>query len=92
MLVKALLNTTEDDKEHAEQANTYLNLLEADIAEVFQRAIACKELSPAFNPNRLARRYQSNLNAIRIEAYRGITPEELEEAAEDLAREVEALS
>ena len=63
----------------------------ASIAEIFRDAHDKGELPMSADPDRLARRYQMNLTALRIEAQRNGADDSLAALADELAAEVEAL-
>lgn len=92
MLVKTLLNATPEDTAIAARAQLYLEAMLAEITAAFERARQRGELPDDADPVRLARRYQANLTALRIEAQRGLDDEALGALAEDAARELERLA
>jgi hypothetical protein len=61
------------------------------LAAVFDAAIASGELEPNADPERLARRFQANLTALRLAVDQGMEAEALSQLAEDMAREIEVL-
>ncbi|MEH6738876.1 MAG: helix-turn-helix domain-containing protein [Sulfitobacter sp.] len=91
MLTKTMVDTRSTDVTLAEQSRQYLLAMRTEIANVFEAAKTCGELFENADPNRLARRYQANLTALRLELHQGIDQSELNELAEDMAREVEAI-
>ncbi|MDX6752024.1 helix-turn-helix domain-containing protein [Geminicoccaceae bacterium 1502E] len=91
MLVKTLLAATPEDAAIAARAQRYLDAMKTEIAAAFERARRQGELQASADPDRLARRYQSNLTALRIEAHRGLADKELTALAEEMAQEVERL-
>lgn len=91
MLVKTLLNTTAEDTAIATQVGEYLVLMEKEMAAVFERAKQLGELPENADPRRLARRFQSDITALKIEAYRSVDPEELAASADELAQDIEAM-
>lgn len=91
MLVKTLLDTTESEAVIADRARLYLDELKAQFAAAFDLAKSSGELPPDADSDRLARRYQSDVMALKIEAHRGTDPVELAALAEDMARGVERL-
>ncbi|WP_417695007.1 TetR/AcrR family transcriptional regulator [Roseibium sp.] len=91
MLVKTLLNTTAEETAIASQAGGYLDQMEAEMAAAFQKAIDLGELPQTANPQRLARRFQSDLTSLKIEAYRGVPAADLMNSAEELAQELGSL-
>lgn len=91
MLVKTLLDTTAADAVIAARARAYLDAMKSEIATAFDRAKACGELPPEADPERLARRYQSDITALRIESHRGTGQAELAALAEDRVQDLERL-
>ena len=91
MLVKTLIDTAATDADIAERANAYLEEMLEDFAAAFDRAKAAGELPQELESSRLARRYQSNINAIRIELHRGMQQAELTALAEDMVADLERL-
>ena len=91
MLVKTLIDTTSTDAVIADRANDYLEEIQADFAAAFDRAKAIGELPAELDSRRLARRYQSNINALRIELHRGMEQVELTALAEDMVHDLERL-
>lgn len=91
MLIKTVLNTTEDTEAMSAQARDYLDRLGAEMARGFALAKAAGELPSDADPEKLARRFQANVTQLRIEAHRGVPKKEVMALAEDMAQEVEAL-
>lgn len=91
MLVKTLIDTTATDAVIAERANGYIDAMKADFTAAFDRAKASGELPQDLDSKRLARRYQSNINALRIELHRGMEQAELTALAEDMVEDLERL-
>jgi len=91
MLVKTLIDTAATDAVIAERANAYLEEILEDFVSAFDQARSAGELPPELEPRRLARRYQSNINAIRIELHRGMNQAELAALAEDMAADLQRL-
>lgn len=91
MIVKTLLNSTAEDAAISMQVEEYLNLMEAEIAIIFDRAKQLGEIPDDADCRRLARRYQSDITALKIEAYRGVDPDELAASADELADKLEAM-
>lgn len=89
MLTKTLIDTVTTDVEIAAQANTYLEAIQADFTAAFERAKEIGELPPELDSGRLARRYQSNVNALRIELHRGMAQTEITALAEDMVADLE---
>ena len=91
MLIKTLLTTTEEDRAIATAAGNYLDQMEAEMETVFKAAVRAGELPADANTQRLARRYQSDVSALKLEAFRGLPRAELLQSAEDMAQELKAL-
>ncbi len=91
MLTKTLLDATSSETAIAQQARLYLDQLKAEFAAVFDLAKSVGELPPDADSDRLARRYQSDVIALRIESHRGTDQVERAVLAEDMARELEQL-
>lgn len=88
MLVKSLIEATEDQTEIAQAARDHLEALRDVFETAFIRAQDVGELSSKANVSRLARRYQSNITAMRFEASRGAGAAEMRRLAEDIGREL----
>ncbi|MEH6546912.1 MAG: helix-turn-helix domain-containing protein [Sneathiella sp.] len=91
MLVKTLLSATPEDDAIADQARGYLDELKGDFATVFDSAKAAGELPADLDVKRLARRYQSEVMTLRIEAHRGTNGEDLADLADEAAQRFEQL-
>ena len=91
MLVKTLIDTTATDAAIAERANEYIETMQTGFVAAFDRAKAMGELPQQLDSRRLARRYQSNINALRIELHRGLDQAELTALAEDMVRDLDRL-
>ena len=91
MLVKTLLNATPEDQAIRKSAARYLTEMEDAIEAVFVRAQQNNELSQDADTRRLARRYQSDLTTLKIEAERHQSPARMADAAHERADAVLAL-
>jgi AcrR family transcriptional regulator len=91
MLVKTLLNATPDDRDICIKVEQYLSDMETEMTAAFTRAQQMGELAPTVDPRRLARRYQSDLTALKIEAHRKLGQDDLRRSARERAAEIEAL-
>lgn len=91
MVVKALLEATEDDAAIAKAARACLDSMAEGLAAVFQAARDAGELPENADVALLGRRFQMNLTALRIEAQRSGPSEQLTKLADDMSREVESL-
>jgi len=90
MIVKTLVETTEADGAVAARARECFDGMRAAFAEWFRRAREAGELPAEADPEQLARRYQTEISALRLEAHRGGDPAALAELADALARDVQA--
>lgn len=91
MLTKTLIDTQSTDPEIAKITKTYLDLILAEFTKTFQAARDAGELATTADPGRLARRFQANVSALRLEMHRGATQEDIADLAEDMAQEIENL-
>lgn len=91
MIVKTLIDATTRDQAIARRAGVYLDAMRDAFAEGFARAIRLKELPEHADPDRLARRYQANIAALRIEVHRGAAQVHLEAMADDMVNELNRL-
>ncbi|MCY0094526.1 TetR/AcrR family transcriptional regulator [Hoeflea ulvae] len=91
MLIKTLIDTGSTDATISGKANAYLEDIQADFAAAFDRAKQIGELPQELDSRRLARRYQSNINALRIELHRGMPQDEILALAEDMVDDLERL-
>lgn len=91
MLVKTILDTTSADAAIADQSRVYLDEMRSEFAAVFDAAKSRGELPADADTDRLARRYQSDITALKIEAHRGTDQHGLAALAEDMARDLERL-
>jgi TetR/AcrR family transcriptional repressor of nem operon len=91
MLVKSLLNTTSEDGAITRQISDYLSMMEAEMAAVFEQAKHIGELCADADTATLARRFQSDVTALKIEAQRQVDPAILAASAEQRARQIIAL-
>ena len=85
MLIKTVLGATSADRRIKNKANKYLDAMEEEMTKAFQKAKDVGELSSDADPKRLARQYQSDVTALKIEAHRGIEALELMVSAEERA-------
>jgi len=91
MLIKTVIDTSATDAAIADRANGYIEEMQADFAAVIDHAKAIGELPQELDSWRLARRYQSNINALRIELHRSTEQAELTALAEDMVEDLERL-
>jgi AcrR family transcriptional regulator len=91
MLTKTLVDTKATDPKIAEATQAYLDQMRDEFTAAFATARARGELPPTADPDRLARRFQANVTALRVELHRGSPKDVIAELAEDMAQEIEAL-
>ena len=91
MLVRTVLDVAEQDGPIGQRARQHLDRMLARIAETFDSARQQGELPADADPLRLARRFQAEVTALRIEAHRGGDPAALVQLAEDMASDLERL-
>ncbi len=91
MLTKSLVDTSSTDPAIAERTRHYLTEMRDEFTTVFERAKAARELSPTADAARLARRFQANISALRLELHLGSSPDQIAALAEDIAQEIESL-
>lgn len=87
MLMKTLVDTTSTDPKIAQVSQSYLDEMRTEFARAFRAAQAAQEIPAQADPDRLARRYQANITALRVELQRGVARAELIALADDMARE-----
>ncbi len=91
MVVRTMLDATEGEAALAVQSRHYLDKMTGEFRAIFDAAKAAGELPEDADTARLARRYQANLTALRIEAQRGLEAAALSDLSEDMACEIEAM-
>ncbi|MEM5500315.1 helix-turn-helix domain-containing protein [Ahrensia kielensis] len=87
MLMKTLVDTKSTDPKIAEASQRYLDRMCAEFAKTFEVARDIGELPSNADPKRLARRYQANLTALRVELERERSKDDMIALAEDMAQE-----
>tara|TARA_R110002072_G_scaffold15924_3_gene63256 strand:+ start:813 stop:1427 length:615 start_codon:yes stop_codon:yes gene_type:complete len=87
MLMKTVIDTASTDPKITEVSQRYLDRMCAEFAEGFEAARIAGELPDDADPMRLARRYQANVSALRVELLRGISREDVSNLAADMAQE-----
>lgn len=70
MLSKTLLELHAHNHPLAQDANLHLLKMEAQFAELFEKAQSAGDIDATHNPKALARRYQSDLLGLRVSAER----------------------
>lgn len=91
MLTKTLVDTKTTDPKIAEATQIYLDQMGKEFAAAFAAAREMGELPPDADPDRLARRFQANVTALRVELHRGSSRGAIQDLSEDMAQEIEAL-
>jgi AcrR family transcriptional regulator len=87
MLMKTLIDTKSTDIKIAAVAQAYLDQMGAEFTNGFEAARTAGELPQDADPKRLARRYQANITALRVELQRGLAREDIAALAADMTRE-----
>ena len=87
MLMKTVIDTASTDPKITEVSQRYLDQMCTEFAEGFESARIAGELPDDADPMRLARRYQANVSALRVELLRGISREDVSNLAADMAQE-----
>lgn len=91
MLTRTIVDTRSTDPEIVKAARDYLSTMQREFSSAFARARAMGELPAAADPDRLARRFQSNVTALRLAMHQDMPADDLLQLAEDMAQEVEHL-
>jgi AcrR family transcriptional regulator len=87
MLMKTVVDTASTDPKIAAASQRYLDKMCAAFATGFEAARDAGELPIGADPMRLARRYQANISALRVELLRGTPNEHIAKLAADMAQE-----
>jgi TetR/AcrR family transcriptional regulator, transcriptional repressor for nem operon len=88
MLTKTLVDTKSTNPAIAQATQGYLDEIRDEFARAFEAARVAGELPQGADPQRLARRYQANISALRIEIHRGSPKAVIDALAEDMAQEL----
>jgi AcrR family transcriptional regulator len=91
MLVRTMLDMSQEEGVIGARARDHLDVMLDKITQIFATAQQAGELPANADLPRLARRFQAEVTALRIEAHRGGNPANLVDLAEDMAQDVEAL-
>lgn len=91
MLTKTMVDTHTTDPAIAAATQHYLSAMQDEFAAAFAAAQKAGELADNTDPNRLARRFQANITALRLALHQGIAVENFAELAEDMATEIEQM-
>ena len=84
MLIKTLLELSNNDQMDNQPVKNYMNALQQLFIEKFERAIAAGEMPPQAQPERLARLYQSSILGLSVMAQRDLPVEQLRQLADDI--------
>jgi AcrR family transcriptional regulator len=87
MLMKTLIDTKATDLQLAQASQEYLERMCDEFARVFDAARTAGEIPMDADPKRLARRYQANITALRVELQRGLPPSDIAALAADMTKE-----
>jgi AcrR family transcriptional regulator len=91
MLTKTLVDTRTTDPEIAATTQGYLTDMQNEFASVFAAAVQAGELAEGADPDRLARRFQANVTALRLAVHQGMSSDDFVQLTEDMALEIESL-
>ncbi|MDA3888623.1 MAG: helix-turn-helix domain containing protein [Allgaiera sp.] len=91
MLTKTLVDTRATDPSIAAASQEYMSAMQSEFAAAFAAARDIGELPDGIDPDRLARRFQANITALRLALHQGMAPADFAQLAEDMAEEIESL-
>ncbi|SEK94531.1 TetR/AcrR family transcriptional regulator [Pacificibacter marinus] len=91
MLMKTVVDTASTDPKIAAASLRYLDQMCGEFAEAFEAARAAGQLPCDADPMRLARRFQANISALRVELLRKTPQDDISKLAADMAKETMAL-
>lgn len=91
MLTKTLVDTRTTDPKIATTTRDYLTAMQNEFAATFVAAQNAGELADSADPDRLARRFQANVTALRLALHQGISSIDFNQLTEDMASEIESL-
>jgi len=91
MLTKSLVDTRSTEPAISDRSRAYLTEMRAEFAEIFRQAKGAGELPADADCDRLARRFQANVAALRFELHLGTSQEEIAALVEDMAGELDRL-
>lgn len=91
MLMKTVVDTASTDPKIAAASLRYLDQMCGEFAEAFEAARAAGQLPRDADPMRLARRFQANISALRVELLRRTPQDDISKLAADMAKETMAL-
>jgi AcrR family transcriptional regulator len=91
MLTKTLVDTRTTDPAIASATRDYLTAMHDEFAAAFAAAQKAGELAKNTDPDRLARRFQANVTALRLALHQGMAAGDFAQLAEDMASEIDGL-
>ncbi|WP_373236193.1 TetR/AcrR family transcriptional regulator [Cohaesibacter celericrescens] len=91
MLTKTLVDTRTTDPAIAAVTRDYLSAMQSEFSAAFTAAQKAGELADNADPDRLARRFQANVTALRLALHQGMQANDFAQLAEDMAMEIEDL-
>lgn len=91
MLTKTMVDTRTTDPDIAAKTRDYLNAMQSEFAAAFTAAQSAGEIQTDIDPQRLARRFQSNVTALRLAMHQGMHDHDFQQLTEDMASEIDAL-
>jgi len=91
MLTKTLVDTRATDPCIAAASQEYMSAMQGEFAAAFTAARDIGELPDGSDPDRLARRFQANITALRLALHQDMVPADFAQLAEDMAEEIEGL-
>lgn len=91
MLTKTLVDTRSTDPALAAASQNYMSAMQTEFAAAFAAAREAGDLTSGTDPDRMARRFQANLTALRLALHQGMSADDFAQLAEDMAIEVEDL-
>ena len=89
MLIKAVINATDDTAEAAELARGYRARIDQNMREAFSRAQKLGELPTDVDPEALAQQYQTDVTGLQIEATMKIDQTDFQRSVEAKAKHYE---
>ncbi len=89
MLTKTMVDTRTTDPAIADTTRDYLTAMQNEFVAAFVAAQNAGELPASADPNRLARRFQANVTALRLAMHQGMDTEDFNQLAEDMASEID---
>lgn len=92
MLMKTLIDTKSTDPKIAAISQAYLEQMGTEFTASFEAARTAGELPQNADTKRLARRFQANVTALRVELQRGLPRDEISALADDMAQETMRLA